>query len=654
MAGWARPSSPACSRPAGPRLTSPWSRCPPSGGPTLGERAPRRGGGLREPAPADGAVVAVKPGDVDGACRAAVDAGAAGCCRSPPASPSPRSRRRSAAACPSSGPCRTRRRSSARARRPSPPARRRRRRPGLGRGDPRRGRQVVRVPEELLDAVTGLSGSGPAYVFLVAEALIDAGVLAGLPARREPRPWPSRPCSGAARLLAETGDGPEALRAAVTSPGGTTAAGLRALERAGVRAAFLDAVRGRHRAVPGARLRRSLVTPAPLPHQPQAAYRGRTELEGVMSHGAVPSAGPRFLTVAEVADQLRVSTMTVYRLIKAGELRAVRVGKSYRIARGRRRRATSPAGSPRRVDARAARSVDRDARLDTISFLSDYGIADEFVGVVQLGDPLDRARRRRDRRHPRRAPPTTSGPAALTLARSRAVPRPGVVLAVVDPGVGTDRRAIAVEVGDGRASWSGRTTACWRRRSPWSAGPPGPSSSPTPSTSCAAPGPPSRAATCSPRRPPTSAPACPSTSSAPAIDPITLLPGLAPAAPARRTARSWPRCCGSTASATPSSTSTPTRSSRLGRRVGCGRSTAGRAPAAPGARLRRARPGRDRPASSTPTACSPSSSTGARPPRSSASPPAPRSPLGPRRRRRRRRAAHRPSPVTLTARSHLA
>ena len=99
---------------------------------------------------------------------------------------------------------------------------------------------VARVPEPLLDAVTGLVGSGPAYLFLVAEALIDAGVLAGL----------TRPIAdalvrqlfvGSAAMLAEYGD-PVALRAMVTSPGGTTAAGLRVLEEHGTRSALLEAV----------------------------------------------------------------------------------------------------------------------------------------------------------------------------------------------------------------------------------------------------------------------------------------------------------------------------------------------------------------------------------------------------------------------------
>jgi pyrroline-5-carboxylate reductase len=100
---------------------------------------------------------------------------------------------------------------------------------------------VVRVPEKALDPVTGLSGSGPAYVLLVAEAMADAGVLAGLP-RDVAETLAFQTLLGSARLLVEAGDGPAALRAAVTSPGGTTAAGLRELERHGVRAAFLDAV----------------------------------------------------------------------------------------------------------------------------------------------------------------------------------------------------------------------------------------------------------------------------------------------------------------------------------------------------------------------------------------------------------------------------
>ena len=100
---------------------------------------------------------------------------------------------------------------------------------------------VVRVKEPLLDAVTGLSGSGPAYVFLVAEALIEGGVLAGLP-RDVSQTLAIQTLLGAATLLAAGDQTPEALRAAVTSPGGTTAAGLRALEQHGVRAAFLDAV----------------------------------------------------------------------------------------------------------------------------------------------------------------------------------------------------------------------------------------------------------------------------------------------------------------------------------------------------------------------------------------------------------------------------
>ncbi|MCU1501931.1 MAG: proC, partial [Ilumatobacteraceae bacterium] len=99
---------------------------------------------------------------------------------------------------------------------------------------------VVRVAESHLDAVTGLAGSGPAYIFLVAESLIEAGVLAGL-ARTVSEQLVTQLLVGSAALLADRGD-PAALRAMVTSPGGTTAVGLRALEEHAVRAAFLDAV----------------------------------------------------------------------------------------------------------------------------------------------------------------------------------------------------------------------------------------------------------------------------------------------------------------------------------------------------------------------------------------------------------------------------
>jgi pyrroline-5-carboxylate reductase len=100
---------------------------------------------------------------------------------------------------------------------------------------------VIRLPERQLDAVTGVSGCGPAYVFLVAEALIEAGVVVGL-SREVSRALVTGTLLGSARLLAETGEAPEALRAAVTSPGGATAAGVRTLESRAVRSAFVEAV----------------------------------------------------------------------------------------------------------------------------------------------------------------------------------------------------------------------------------------------------------------------------------------------------------------------------------------------------------------------------------------------------------------------------
>lgn len=100
---------------------------------------------------------------------------------------------------------------------------------------------VVRLPERQLDAVTGVSGSGPAYVFLVAEAMIEAGVSAGL-ARDVSQKLVVGTLLGASRMMDETGEDPARLRAAVTSPGGTTAAAIRTLEFKAVRSAFIEAV----------------------------------------------------------------------------------------------------------------------------------------------------------------------------------------------------------------------------------------------------------------------------------------------------------------------------------------------------------------------------------------------------------------------------
>ena len=98
------------------------------------------------------------------------------------------------------------------------------------------------VKEALLDAVTGLSGSGPAYGFLMIEALSDGGVAAGLPRDVATR-LAAQTLLGAAKMVLETGQHPGALKDMVTSPGGTTIDGLHELEKGGLRAALINAVR---------------------------------------------------------------------------------------------------------------------------------------------------------------------------------------------------------------------------------------------------------------------------------------------------------------------------------------------------------------------------------------------------------------------------
>jgi pyrroline-5-carboxylate reductase len=113
--------------------------------------------------------------------------------------------------------------------------------------------KVVRVPEKQQDAVTAISGSGPAYVYFVVESMIEAGVHLGLP-RATASELVIQTLVGSALMLRETGEHPAVLREQVTSPAGTTAAALRELEIHRVRAAFLaalEAARDRSRDLAG-------------------------------------------------------------------------------------------------------------------------------------------------------------------------------------------------------------------------------------------------------------------------------------------------------------------------------------------------------------------------------------------------------------------
>lgn len=100
---------------------------------------------------------------------------------------------------------------------------------------------ALQVPEKLLDAVTGLSGSGPAFIYMLIEAMSDAGVRQGLP-RNIATQLAAQTVKGAAEMVLTTGEHPGSLKDKVTSPGGTTIAGVHVLEKAGFRGAMIDAI----------------------------------------------------------------------------------------------------------------------------------------------------------------------------------------------------------------------------------------------------------------------------------------------------------------------------------------------------------------------------------------------------------------------------
>lgn len=101
--------------------------------------------------------------------------------------------------------------------------------------------KAIMMDESAMDAVTGLSGSGPGYAFVLIDALADAGVRVGL-SRQNALVMAAQTLLGSAKMVLETGEHPAKLRDMVTSPGGTTIAGIHVLEQCGVRAAFIDAV----------------------------------------------------------------------------------------------------------------------------------------------------------------------------------------------------------------------------------------------------------------------------------------------------------------------------------------------------------------------------------------------------------------------------
>ena len=192
------------------------------------------------------------------------------------------------------------------------------------------------------DAVTALSGSGPAYFFFLVEAMIDAGILLGLP-RAVAAELIVQSAYGAAVMLRESGDHPVILREAVTSPAGTTIAAVRELERHGVRAALLGGDRGGAR--PVGRAGRALTQPEPVSHPVGGDRRTPTAHRGAAPRARPVALGTRSGSAADIV--LASARSRACRCDQEAVIRCDRSGPTCRPRPG----AVPDGGRGRRADA---------------------------------------------------------------------------------------------------------------------------------------------------------------------------------------------------------------------------------------------------------------------------------------------------------------
>ena len=214
---------------------------------------------------------------------------------------------------------------------------------------------VVRVAEPYMDAVTAVSGSGPAYFALLAEAMIEAGLLLGL-SREITTQLVVQTMLGTAKLLRDEHMHPVELREAVTSPGGTTIRAIRELERAGVRAAFLNAIQAAMERSQGAR-RGADNDRRRAPSSSTTRRRGAAQriAEAVDAGGHIGLSGgsgprPAYERIGDPPARLeRHRPLVDRRALRAAGRRAIELPPDPRVAARRPRRRSRGAPGPRRA-----------------------------------------------------------------------------------------------------------------------------------------------------------------------------------------------------------------------------------------------------------------------------------------------------------------